>query len=117
VIASEVVADRRVDGAVVVAFAVQNERKRAALRRNRCRFVAFVNTQVSSLPVKGKGGGEGLLIWRSERDGRGPTYKGEREGEGPTYKGPKGGKGGQSGRNRRGGESPKVKVSRKNTAA
>ena len=46
VIASEVVADRRVDGAVVVAFAIQNERKRAALRRNRRRLVAFVNIQV-----------------------------------------------------------------------
>jgi len=46
VIASEVVADRRVDGAVVVAFTVQNERKRAALRRHRRRLVAFVNIQV-----------------------------------------------------------------------
>jgi len=44
VIASEVVADSRVDGAIVEQFTVQSVRHRTALRRNRCGVVAFIQT-------------------------------------------------------------------------
>ena len=46
VITSEVVAERRVDGTVVVQSTVQNIRVNTALRRNGCGVVTFMKTEV-----------------------------------------------------------------------